>query len=133
MSRERNTTDATALVVLPRLSSMALAPRPMIGGNLNTAGRTSFLHAGLLWQLPISERFFVEIGLGGAIHNGSVEQSRHRSAMGCSAAFRESIGLGYRIDARWSVVTTLEHLSNGGLCRRNRGLTNLGASLGYSF
>ena len=28
---------------------------------------------------------------------------------------------------------TVEHMSNAGLCDRNRGLTNFGARVGYAF
>ena len=30
-------------------------------------------------------------------------------------------------------MATIEHLSNAGACGQNRGLTNVGARLGYSF
>jgi lipid A 3-O-deacylase len=38
-----------------------------------------------------------------------------------------------RLGANWSVMATVEHLSNQGTCSDNRGLTNVGARLGYSF
>jgi lipid A 3-O-deacylase len=31
------------------------------------------------------------------------------------------------------VMATIEHLSNAGLCAQNRGLTNIGARIGYTF
>jgi hypothetical protein len=31
------------------------------------------------------------------------------------------------------VMATIEHLSNGDACSENRGLTNVGARVGYSF
>lgn len=110
-------------------------PRPHLGGALNSSGKTSHLHAGLTWTLDIMPSVFVEASLGGALHSGKTARiaPAGRNALGCPAHFRESIGVGYRIDAHWSVMGTLEHLSNAGLCKHNRGLTNFGVSLGYQF
>ena len=69
------------------------------------------------------------------MHNGSTGErvALDQSALGCSPLFRESASLGVRLNARWSVVATVEHLTNAGACQQNRGLTNLGARLGYRF
>jgi lipid A 3-O-deacylase len=56
-----------------------------------------------------------------------------RVALGCSPLFRESGSIGVRLSANWSLLATVEHLSNAGLCDQNRGLTNIGARVGYSF
>ena len=31
------------------------------------------------------------------------------------------------------MMATVEHMSNAGLCAKNRGLTNFGARIGYRF
>ena len=49
------------------------------------------------------------------------------------APFREAAALGFRITEHWSVMATVEHMSNAGLCGENRGLTNFGGKLGYTF
>jgi hypothetical protein len=41
--------------------------------------------------------------------------------------------VGVRLSTNWSLLATVERLSNVGLCTENKGLTNLGARLGYSF
>ena len=46
---------------------------------------------------------------------------------------REAASIGYRFAPNWSVLATVEHLSNAGLCDDNRGLTNVGAKLSYHF
>jgi lipid A 3-O-deacylase len=81
---------------------------------------------------------FVEASFGGAFHNGdrhsnALSTPPDRQALGCSPLFRESGSVGVRLTAHWSVIATIEHLSNGGLCTQNRGLTNVGARIGYSF
>lgn len=111
-------------------------PRPHIGGSVNFSGNTSFAYAGLTWTIDITPRVFIEGSFGGAIHNG--ETSAYtvpvgRAALGCSPLFRESGSIGVRLSANWSLLATVEHLSNAGLCDQNRGLTNIGARVGYSF
>ncbi len=110
-------------------------PRPHIGGSLNFDDRTSFAYAGLSWTIDVTPNIFVEGSFGGAIHNG--KDSSHplsdRQAVGCSPLFRESGSIGYRLTPNWSVMATIEHLSNAGACGQNRGLTNVGARLGYTF
>ena len=111
-------------------------PRPHIGGSLNFDGRTSFAYAGLTWTFDITPSLFVEGSLGGAIHNGDKDPfgiSSHHQALGCSPLFRESGSVGVRLSANWSVMATIEHLSNAGACSENRGLTNIGARVGYTF
>ena len=39
----------------------------------------------------------------------------------------------YRLSQSVSLMGTIEHVSNAGFCERNRGLTNMGLRLGYSF
>ena len=56
-----------------------------------------------------------------------------RNAMGCNWSFRESGSLGYRLTPAWSVMGTVEHMSNAGFCDENRGLTNAGVRVGYTF
>ena len=53
--------------------------------------------------------------------------------MGCRGAFREAASVGVRITPQLSVLGTLEHLSNAGLCSSNRGLSTVGVRVGYSF
>jgi hypothetical protein len=111
-------------------------PRPHVGGSLNLDGDTSFAYAGLSWTVDITPSLFVEGSLGGAIHNGKDKPGHaldSHASLGCSPLFRESGSVGVRLSANWSVIATVEHLSAAGSCSDNRGLTNIGARVGYSF
>jgi lipid A 3-O-deacylase len=111
-------------------------PRPHVGGSVNFDGRTSFAYAGLTWTFDITPSLFVEGSFGGAVHNGKKEvfdSTSDRQALGCSPLFRESGSVGVRLSANWNLMATVEHLSNAGACSENRGLTNIGARVGYSF
>jgi lipid A 3-O-deacylase len=111
-------------------------PRPHIGGSVNFNGRTSFAYAGLTWTVDVTPSVFVEGSLGGAVHDSKRElydSFSDRQALGCSPLFRESGSVGVRLSANWNLLATVEHLSNAGACSENRGLTNIGARVGYSF
>jgi hypothetical protein len=112
-----------------------LVPRFHLGGSLNTAGKTSHVYGGLTWTFDITSKLFVEGAFGVAFHNG--DTGRYvpvgHAALGCTPLLREAGSLGYRLDANWTVMATVEHMSNAGLCNANRGLTNYGLKLGYIF
>jgi hypothetical protein len=112
-------------------------PRPHIGGSVNLNGKTSYAYVGGLWTVPLPHNFFAEAFVGGAIHNGSLQGEPGRAALGCRALFHVGGSLGYRLNERWSVMATFDHLSNGNAvlhgCSNNQGLNEYGVRLGYSF
>jgi lipid A 3-O-deacylase len=112
-----------------------LIPRPSIGGTVNFVGKTSQAYAGLTWTYDITKSIFVEGSFGGSANNGKtgIIVPPGHNALGCNVSFRESASLGYRFNENWSLMATIEHMSNAGLCNQNRGLTNYGARIGYSF
>jgi hypothetical protein len=112
-----------------------LLPRPSIGATINTVGNTSQVYAGLTWTYDITHSIFVEGSFGGSANNGSTGSTVpvDRSELGCNVMFRESGSIGYRFTDHWSIMGTIEHTSNAGLCKYNRGLTNYGARIGYTF
>jgi hypothetical protein len=120
----------------PGDSGWALAiPRVHLGATVNTTGKTSTLYGGFTWSLDLTSKVFVEGSLGGALNNGStgVYVPVDRNALGCNWSFRESASIGFRLTEQVSLMGTVEHYSNAGICDRNRGLTNVGIRLGYSF
>jgi hypothetical protein len=141
LSPERGSVDisAEALFVKPFTSPdplwNALLPRPDIGGTLNVAGKTSEAYAGAAWDYDVTSRLFAEGTFGGSVNDAhtGLHVPPGFNAMGCDASFRESASLGYRLTQNWSVMGTVEHMSNAGLCPPNRGLTNVGARVGYAF
>lgn len=110
-------------------------PRPHVGGTVSTVGDTSHAYVGLTWSYDITSAIFVEASFGGGVNNGEsgVIVPADRVAIGCNWNFRESASIGYRFNKNWSIMGTVEHISNAGLCNQNRGLTNAGVRLGYSF
>lgn len=120
----------------------AFVPRATVGGSYNTGGRTSYAYLGATWSVDLfpetlSHRVFIDGFFGGAAHNGYTGPKALApygfNSLGCSPLFREAAALGFRITERWSIMATVEHMSNAGLCGENRGLTNFGGKLGYTF
>jgi hypothetical protein len=111
-----------------------LIPRFHLGGSINFDGDTSFAYAGLTWTYDLTPSIFIEGSFGGGVHNGDPDPSdNHHNALGCTALFRESASAGLKVTENWTVMATVEHLSNAGLCSNNRGLTNFGVRVGYVF
>ena len=112
-----------------------LVPRFHVGGDLNTAGKTSQAYAGLTWQFPIYARFFGEATFGGEYNDGNTSfvVPAGYAAVGTHVMFRESGSIGYHLTEHWNIMATIEHSSNAGLAKRNQGITNVGGRLAYVF
>ncbi|HUO55316.1 MAG TPA: acyloxyacyl hydrolase [Rhodoblastus sp.] len=141
MSPEKGSADINAELLLAKLNLFpgqvwdVLIPRAQLGGTFNFSGKTSFVYAGAAWTFDVYKNFFVEGSLGEALNNGDVGRNvpSDRNPVGCNWSFHETGSLGYRLNADWSVLATIEHYSNAGLCVRNRGVTNYGLRIGHSF
>jgi lipid A 3-O-deacylase len=129
------------LFVSPDFLKWAYAPRPHVGLSVNTAGNTDYVYGGLTWSIygrqgifSDDTRFFVNLGLGGAIHDGELTTSRtDKKQLGSRALFREGLDVGYWITEKANVSIFLDHISNAGLTTHNDGLTNLGVRAGLGF
>jgi lipid A 3-O-deacylase len=129
------------LFTSPGFLSWIGAPRPHIGGSVNSSGNTSYGYIGLTWEydfwrswLGSGDAFFVAGSLGGGVHDGYLNSGpSERKLLGSRALFRESAEFGYRITPAISISIMLDHLSNAGIADHNNGLTNIGVRTGYRF
>lgn len=139
-SPEAGSADASFGVLTPALFSLGdnfsyIVPRLQAGATINFAGRTSIGYAGIAVDYNFSKTIFLEGTFGGAVNNGrtgNVIVPGH-NAVGCVWSFHESGSIGYRLTENWSILATIEHMSNAGFCRQNRGVTNYGARIAYTF
>ena len=138
-SPESGSVDINLEVVAPKYFTIPslpdfVTPRFHAGAMLNTAGKTSYVYAGALWTLNITDRWFAEGFFGGLVHNGRLDDTAvDMNGLGCRWAFHSGGSVGYRLNERWSVIGTFDHLSNGTLCTLNKGLNNYGLRAGYTF
>ncbi|AWN41687.1 acyloxyacyl hydrolase [Methylobacterium durans] len=147
-SAERNTSNINGEILFakPLISVdpfwQAFVPRPTAGGSYNFGGRTSYGYLGATWTVDLfpetlNRIVFLEGFFGAGFHDGMTGPKGlvppGFNALGCNPLFREAAALGFRITEHWSIMATVEHMSNAGLCVENRGLTNFGGKIGYTF
>lgn len=147
---EQNTVSLNGEVVTPRLFYATgswwayFVPRFHAGGFVNLAGRTSSAYVGMLWTFPVFDRWFIEGFIGPAVHNGSLTPTPTHAGLGCPVLFNLGASVGYHLTDRWSVMGTVNHMSNGrgvlGVnCGTNQGpggnqgLTHYGVRASYAF
>ena len=128
----------------PAILDIIGSPRPHIGADINTSGKTSDGYFGLTWGIMLLQNLFqpgdglfANGSLGGAVHDGDpltgAVQPPGRKLLGSRILFRESAELGYAINPRINVSAFLDHISNANLAPRNAGITSAGARLGFKF
>ena len=107
-----------------------LTPRFHIGANLTTDDGANQAYAGLTWDYHFDNGLFLETSFGGTVHDSETADNNPDS-YGCTLQFRESLSVGFDINERVSIMATVDHMSNAGLCDENQGLTNAGVRIGY--
>lgn len=125
-----------------------LALHPYIGGMVNLEGDTSYIAAGVMLRKDFGPKFYGDIGIGLALHDGRVqlsdlprrerfEASHSGISFGYDVLFRPAISLGYRFDDSWAAEIFMDHLSNGNVLngdrRINEGVDNLGLRIAKRF
>ncbi len=112
--------------------------RPELGINGNLEGRTSFIDLGGTFDLINYYGFFFDFTLGGAVHNGELnntaEENLSHKRFGSRFEFRENLEAGYEITPRYSTSLFVDHLSNAGwLSRYNQGIETAGIHFNVKF
>src|SRR5438477_10314219 len=90
----------------PDLLAVIGSPRPHVGADINTSGKTSDGYFGLTWGIMLLQNLFqpgdglfANGSLGGAVHDGDpltgAQQPPGRKLLGSRILFRESAELGY--------------------------------------
>ncbi len=114
-----------------------LRSSPMLlnaGATINSAGNTSFIYGGFLWDVALTNRFHVVTGLGLAYNDGETTLvSRDRKALGSHMLFRIPIELSYSIDRKRRVSLAYDHLSNAYIKKDNEGLDTFGIRFRYLY
>jgi hypothetical protein len=139
--RESGTGDIALDVLLPafNLGNSGLANtfslHPQLGADINLQGKTSAAFAGLAGVVDLPGSLMIEGDLGGSVNNGKATSpdDTGRAELGCTALFREALGIGFHLSSKTTLMAVAEHMSNANLCTPNNGITNFGLRLGYSF
>jgi len=111
-----------------------LRPRVHAGVSVSTAGEASQVLAGLNWTVNVTDRFYIDLGFGGAAHNGDNEDDGSSGPkLGCTLMFREYAAAGFRLTDKLDIVASIDHSSNADLCDPNDGISHAGLALAYKF
>ncbi|WP_371395645.1 acyloxyacyl hydrolase [Fretibacter rubidus] len=148
MGRENSIGINAELIFDPLLGKdKSLRLHPYIGGMVNLNGDTSYAAAGVMLRKDFTQKFYGDIGIGLAVHDGRIQlsdlpRSERRDAFlngisfGSRFLFRPQITLGYRIDDNWAGEVFMDHLSNGNVLDStgiNEGVDNLGIRVARRF
>lgn len=87
--------------------------------------------------VPPDSRFAPYFQLGAGIIGNNAYKDLSQDAIGESLEFALNSGLGFRyiISRKWSLDAEFayEHISNGGLADRNKGINSLGGLIGFTY
>ncbi len=140
---------AEILFASPDFLSGIWSPRPYIYGSFNTNGLTNFGAAGLAWNIPLGQRWNIEIKEGLSYNDGVVDIDQNsapgdperirlattRALMGSHYLFHTTLGIDYDINDHWAIGAYYEHVSHGQILAkgRNQALDNAGVRVSYRF
>lgn len=132
------TADNFDIVFAPHADVLWGSVRPALGGTIANGSGTSYGYADARYELDGPFGLFFGIGLGLAIHNGTLSlqaPAEHESkALGSRALFHVPIEIGITIAEKLRASVYFEHVSNGWLGTNiNEGLDNIGIRVGYVF
>lgn len=129
-------TDFNAEIELnfPILSIFSGTIYPNFGLLLNDSGNTSNIYAGVIWDRKIMSTFFLNLGIGIAVHNGETEtKSENKKGLGSVVLFRIPVEVGYIVHKHHRLSLFFVHLSNAYLAYPNEGMDDLGLRYTYHF
>jgi hypothetical protein len=107
--------------------------RANLGFSLNSQGDTSKVYSGLLWEYIWDSGLFLNLGLGLAAHDGKLDNSDDKKALGSRILFRIPIELGLLFTRDQGVSIMFDHVSNAYLADPNEGLDTIGLRYTYRF
>jgi lipid A 3-O-deacylase len=128
-------------------------PRVHVLMGVNTSGGADYLATGLSWRLKLTERLYLQPGLGVAVHDGKVglpspdapgitlveKLQRQRDwetklDLGSRVLFEPEVSLGWKATRRLSLELSWIHLSHAKLAgRQNPGVGDVGLRVLYRY
>ena len=139
----------TALEELKAIGS----PRVHLLAAANTRGGTNYVSAGLSWRFRFAERFYIQPGVGLAVHDGPINlpspdapgltqaeretralDIRTKLDLGSRVLFEPELSVGWRATPRLAFELSWIHLSHGQtMGKQNPGLGDFGLRAIYRY
>ena len=128
-------------------------PRVHVLVGVNTRGETNYAATGLSWRFKLTDRVYIQPGIGVAVHDGRVnlpspdepgltpQERLKRSSdrqtlldLGSRVLFEPELSVGWKASQRLSLEVSWIHLSHGRLAGSyNPGLADVGVRLLYRY
>jgi lipid A 3-O-deacylase len=128
-------------------------PRVHLMAGVNTSGGTNYIATGLAWRFRFAERFYIQPGIGLAVHDGHVNlpspdepglspaerlkrlyDFQTKLDLGSRVLFEPELSLGWKATPRMSVELSWIHLSHGRLAGHyNPGVADVGLRVLYRY
>jgi hypothetical protein len=126
--------NAEMIFARPAVSALEGRIRLNAGASINTAGNTSKVYGGMLWEWEARFGLFFDVGLGLAVHNGELDTNKpDRKSLGSRVLFRTAIEVGYSFNTHHRIALSFDHVSNASLASPNDGMDTLGLRYCYRF
>jgi len=135
-SRAEGGVDINAEIVFkkPSVEIWQEIIRPNLGVSINSQGDTSKAYGGLLWEFLFDNGYFVNSGVGLAVHDGQLEsKDSNKKQLGSRVLFRIPIEFGFTISERHRISILFDHMSNAYLANPNEGMDTIGVRYGFQF
>jgi lipid A 3-O-deacylase len=135
LSRQEGGVDFNAELIFgfPNSPLFSGVVRTNLGFSLNNQGDTSKVYTGLLWEYMWDSGLFLNLGLGLAVHDGELDPSDDKKALGSRILFRIPIEFGLLFTRHQGVSIMFDHVSNAYLADPNEGLDTIGLRYIYRF
>ncbi len=125
----------------PHVDVLGGAIRPAVGGTVVNGQGTSYGYADARYEIEGPIGSFFGIGLGFAVHDGTLTRDHELfagmhddKALGSRVLFHVPIEIGITIAEKLRLSAYFEHVSNGWLGTSiNEGMDNIGGRIGYKF
>jgi lipid A 3-O-deacylase len=135
-SRAESGVDINAEIVFkkPRFEIWRGIIQPNLGVSINSQGDTSKAYGGLLGEFLFDNGYFVNSGVGLAVHDGQLEsKDSNKKQLGSRVLFRIPIEFGFTISERHRISIMFDHMSNAYLANPNEGMDTVGVRYGFQF
>lgn len=129
------------------------SPRVHVMASANTRGGTNYVAAGLSWRFPFADRFYIQPGIGLAVHDGRydfpspnapgltdaerakrIDDIRTKLDLGSRVLFEPELSVGWRATPRLAFEVSWVHLSHGQtMGKQNPGLGDFGVRAVYRY
>lgn len=110
------------------------SPHPTMGGALNNESQTSQIYGGLTWKWKPLPKTFLNLGLGGAVHDAELKsEDPDTKRFATRALFRYAFVAGYQYSKKYNISLMFDHISNGGTAYPNNSVEKLGVQIGYTY